>query len=243
MSLKTEPRAQPRPEPGRITAALRRRRAAGTSAEPSPATPTPPRIPGRRNPKWIALGIVAVCLGALLSYLIYARVATETAVVTLARTIYRGQVVAATDLTTVTLSGEPGVPTVPAAARDELVGQRALYDLVEGSILPQGAIGPIKVPADRRALVGIKVTAGRAPSNHLAPGANVRLITVPPGNAEPDYRDDYTGKTFGARVVDQSPGPDAASTLVTVDVGSDQAPVVALLAAQERLTLVRDADR
>ena len=38
-------------------------------------------MPGRRNPKWIALGIVALCLGGLLSYVIYARVATETTVV------------------------------------------------------------------------------------------------------------------------------------------------------------------
>ncbi|HEY5845550.1 MAG TPA: hypothetical protein VIT42_02050, partial [Microlunatus sp.] len=62
-------------------------------------------------------------------------------------------------------------------------------------------------------------------------------------NAEPGYRDEYAGKTFAARVVDQQPGPDAASILVNVDVGSDQAPVIALLAAQDRLSLVRDADR
>ena len=45
----------------------------------SAATPQPPRLPARRNPKWIALGIVALCLGGLLSYLIYTRIATETA--------------------------------------------------------------------------------------------------------------------------------------------------------------------
>ncbi len=45
------------------------RRAGSTTS-----TPEPPRIPGRRNPKWIALGIVALCLGALLSYAVYNRV-------------------------------------------------------------------------------------------------------------------------------------------------------------------------
>ena len=189
------------------------------------------------------MGIVAICIGGLLSYLIYARVATETTVVALTHTVYRGQTVAASDLTSVTLSGDPGVPTVAAGQRDELVGQRAVYDLIEGSILAPGAIAPVKLPADRRALVGIKVTAGRAPSNHLVPGSAVRLIAVPPPNAEAGFTDAYTGKTFTARVVDQQPGADAASTLVNVDVGSDQAPVVALLAAQDRLSLVRDADR
>jgi hypothetical protein len=87
------------------------------------------------------------------------------------------------------------------------------------------------------------VAAGRAPSNHLFPGSSVRLIAVPPPNAEAAFRDAYTGKTFAARVVDQQPGPDGASVLVNVDVSDDQAPVVALLAAQDRLSLVRDADR
>ena len=50
-------------------------------------------MPGRRNPKWIALGIVALCLGGLLSYVIYARVATETTVVSVAQTVYRGEII------------------------------------------------------------------------------------------------------------------------------------------------------
>lgn len=242
MSIDTDSRTRP----GRMTVALQRLRARtvrGEDGEPPPLTPEPPRLPGRRNPKWIALGIVAICLGGLLSYVIYARVATETAVVALAHTVYRGQVVAATDLTTVTLSGDPGVPTVPASARDDLIGQRAVFDLVEGSILAEGAIAPVKVPEDKRALVGIKLTAGRSPSNHLFPGSTVRLIAVPPANAEAGFRDEFTGKTFAARVVDQQPGPDAASVLVNVDVGADQAPGIALLASLDRLSIVRDADR
>ena len=176
MSIDTESRAQP----GRMTVALRRLRARTGAVETRirrRLTPGPPRLPGRRNPKWIALGIVAICLGGLLSYVIYARVATETAVVALAHTVYRGQVVAATDLTTVTLSGDPGAADGAGRPRGtSLVGQRAVYDLVEGSILPQGAIAPVKLPQDKRALVGIKLTAGRAPSNHLFPGSAVRLI-------------------------------------------------------------------
>lgn len=234
-------------QPGRLTVALQHLRARGSRGsradeDPPPHTPEP-RLPGRRDPRWIALGVVAICIGGLLSYLIYARVATENTVLALGHTVYRGQTVAASDLVPVTLSGDPGVATVPATERDALVGQRAVYDLVDGSILAPGAIAPVKVPADERTLVGILVAAGRAPSNHLFPGSSVRLIAVPPPNAEAGFRDAYTGKTFAARVVDQQPGPDGASVLVNVDVSDDQAPVVALLAAQDRLSLVRDADR
>lgn len=231
---------------GRMTLAVRRLRARTRSGRPAADAPpdTPePRLPGRRNPRWIALGLAAICIGGLLSYLVYARVATENTVVALAHTVYRGQTVAASDLTTVTLSGDPGVPTVSLSERDALVGQRAVYDLVEGSILAPGAIAAVKLPQDDRALVGIKVNAGRAPSNHLPPGAVVRLVAVSPPNAEAGFRDDYSGKTFAARVVDIQPGPDGASELVNVDVGTEQAPVIASLAAQDRLSIVRDADR
>ena len=75
-------------------------------------------MPGRRNPKWIALGIVALCLGGLLSYVIYARVATETAVVAVASTVYRGEVIERDDLTTITLQGRTMAQAVPAAELD-----------------------------------------------------------------------------------------------------------------------------
>src|SRR5690348_9499351 len=61
----------------------------------APLAPLPhaPRVAGRRNPRWIALGVVALCLGGLLSYLIYAQVAAESTVVAMARTVDRGAVI------------------------------------------------------------------------------------------------------------------------------------------------------
>ena len=97
----------------------RRRRKPDTSAEPPAATPEPPRMPGRRNPKWIALGIIALCLGGLLSYVIYARVATETTVVAMASTVYRGEVIEQADLTTLTLRAGSITQAVPAADLDD----------------------------------------------------------------------------------------------------------------------------
>ena len=72
-------------------------------------------MPGRRNPKWIALGIVALCLGGLLSYMIYAG-REQTAVVAAAHTVYRGETIEQGDLTTITLRGGSLPQTVPAAS-------------------------------------------------------------------------------------------------------------------------------
>ncbi len=134
-------------------------------------------------------------------------------------------------------------PPSPPTGWPSWSARRAVYDLVDGSLVPAGAIAPVTVPGPKRALVGIKVAAGRAPAGFLVSGSAVRLVAVPPANAEPGFSDAYSGKTYAARIVAQREGPDAASTLVDVDVPSDQAPVIALLSAQDRLAIVRDADR
>lgn len=229
------------PRPARRLALPRRRQT--VSKQQRPATPEPPRSATRRNPRWIALGVVAVCLGGLLSYVIYAKVATERTVVALAATVYRGEVVEAADLTTVTLSGDPRVPTVPADQAPGLIGQRAAYDLIEGSLLAPAAITTAAVPAAERAVVALRLAGGRAPADYLVPGSPIRLVALPPADAQPGQKDPHAGKTFVARTVSSVPGPDAGSLFVNVDVPAAQAAVIATLSAQERLTIVRDAGR
>ena len=220
-------------------------RAKKSAAERRPSTPEPPRIPGRRNPRWIALGIVALCLGALLSYVIYTRVATETAVVMMARTVYRGTSIQAADLTVARISGESVTHSVPASRLTTLVGGKAVYDLPQGAIVTPGAIDDIVVPASGRAVVGVKLATGRAPAALLVPASPVRLVALPaatsndPGAAS----DKLAGKTWNGIVLDQTPGADGASIVINVDVAAEQAPTIALLAAQDRLVVVRDPAR
>ena len=214
------------------------------SASPaeSPVTPQPPRMPGRRNPKWIALGIVALCLGGLLSYMIYARVASETAVVAAAHTVYRGETIEQGDLTTITLRNGSLPQTVPAARLADLVGKRATFDLVEGSVIPSAAVAEQAIPAEGRAIVGLKLGAGRAPSNLLLPSSLVRLIAMPAA-ADSSATDKLDGSIFIGRVIDQSPDADGTSILLNVDVEAGAAPIIAMLAAQDRIAVVRDANR
>jgi len=219
-------------------------RPAGTPAvPPSVSGPVLPKLPGRRNPRWIALGIVALCLGALLSYVVYAQVAAESTVVSVARTVYRGEVVERADLTSVRLSGG-GLPgTVPVADLERLVGQRAVFDLPAGSVLGAGSVADTAVPADGRTAVGLRLAAGRAPQELLLPGAPVRLVALAAPAAAAGAPDALAGKTYTARVIDQAPGADGASTLLDVEVDEAQAATIASLAAAERVAVVRDAGR
>jgi len=213
-------------------------------SRPTSSIPEPPRIPGRRNPKWIALGIIALCLGALLSYAVYARVAAETSAITMAATVYRGETVEASDLAVVRLTGDAARKSIPAADLEALVGQQAVYDLPEGTILVPGAIDEVVIPATGRAVIGVKLPTGRAPTALLTPGSPVRLVALPPASTtDPDASDKLAGKTYQATIVDQSAGADGASIVINVDVTSGQAPTIAMLAASDRLAVVRDPAR
>jgi hypothetical protein len=199
-------------------------------------------MPGRRNPKWIALGIIALCLGGLLSYMIYSRVASETAVVAAAHTVYRGETIEQGDLTTIMLRGGSLPQTVPAARLADLVGKQAAYDLVEGSVIGSTAVVDQAIPADGRAIVGLKLAPGRAPTNLLLPSSLVRLIALPAAT-DSSTGDKLEGSIFIGRVIDQAPGADGTSILVNVDVEAGAAPTIAMLAAQDRIAIVRDAGR
>lgn len=142
-----------------------------------------------------------------------------------------------------TLNGDPSVPTIPAEQASSLIGQRAAYDLVTGSLPAPSSVTADALPATDRAVVGLQLAAGRAPVEFLVPGALIRLVAIPAPDAQPGTADPYAGKTFAARTVSSQAGTDAGSLLVNVDVPADQAPTIAMLAAQERLTVVRDADR
>lgn len=219
------------------------RAATGPTGTAHDTAAAPPRLPGRRNPRWIALGVLALCLGALLSYVVYARVAAEATVVALAATVYRGEVVERGDLTTVRLRAGSLPDTVPAADLDLLVGQRAVYDLPAGSVLSAGSVAATSVPADGRAAVGIKLASGRSPEALLLPASPVRLVALPPASASTSASDDLSGKTYTARVLGQAPGADGTSILLDVEVDQAQAATIAMLAAQERIAVVRDAGR
>src|SRR5215211_3346738 len=227
----------------RTTRSSRRvRKQQATSAAGVAATPQPPRMPGRRNPKWIALGVVALCLGGLLSYMIYARVASETAVVAAAHTVYRGESIEQGDLTTITLRDGSLPQAIPATSLVDLVGKRAAFDLIEGSAIPWTAVVEEALPAKGRAIVGLKLEPGRAPGNVLLPSSRVRLIALPAA-ADSSKADQLAGSIFVGRVIDQTPAADGMSILFNVDVEAGVAPTVATLAAQDRLALVRDAGR
>lgn len=227
----------------RTARSARLRRPPSDGEEPTQATPAPPRLPGRRNPRWIALGVLALCLGGLLSYAVYSEVTTETTVLALSTTRYRGEVVEAADLTTVTVQGDMADRTVPVGDQATVVGKRAVFDLPRGSLVAPGSVADAAVPQAGSAVVGLRLATGRAPGGLLVPSAPVRVVALPAAGGSTGRADALAGKTYLGRVVSATPGVDGTSVVVDLEVAADQAPAIALLAAQDRVALVRDAGR
>lgn len=192
-------------------------------------------VRARHNLRWLAAGVLAVCLGGLGAALLYTNLSDAHSVITIKRTVYRDQVITEADLGVTSAMPAAGVEWVPAEQMDEVLGRTARYDLTEGTLLSPRAYGaPIVEVGSVR--IGLRLAAGRMPSAHMPPGTQVLLVPVGRDGGVPPAGPSVVGQvTSEASVL-----PDGAS-LVDVGVAAAEAERVARLAAADQLVLVRQA--
>ncbi len=191
------------------------------------------QLRARRNLRWMAVGVLAVCLGGLGAALLYSNLSNAQSVITVKRTVYRDQVITAADLGVTSAVPASGVEVVASDHLEEVVGQAALYDLPEGSLLSPRAFGAAVVEAGSVRL-GLRLAAGRLPSAPMPPGTEVLLVPVGREGGEPPVGASIAGRIATAASV----LPDGAS-IVDVSVAASEAERVARLAAGDELVLVR----
>ncbi|WP_051215735.1 SAF domain-containing protein [Granulicoccus phenolivorans] len=209
-----------------------------TLREPTAAAGETGPLRLRRQPKWIAAGILAVCLGGLGATFLYAEATTQNSVVVVNRAIARGEQIGVGDLGVVSVGSAPGVSTVSADRVHDLVGQHATTDLSARSLLTEGQIGTPALDAGR-ATIGLKLAAGRLPAAGLAPGAKVLLVEV----LAPEYAGEPKAPVPGTLAGAPQPAADGLHTLVDVQVDPRTAQRVTELAATDRIALYLDAGR
>lgn len=195
---------------------------------------------GRRSPRLMIVGVLCAVLGALAVTAAFDQANDTHAVVAVARSVPRGVVVGPDDLTTVTIGAVPGVSTIPADQLQALVGQTALVDLPQGSLVGAGWIGaPVMQPGTSH--LGLKLAAGRLPSTAMPPGTKVRLVAVSSAaEGAAGTTGATTGQTFEATVISVPRElPDGASWVLDVSVATAESAAIAELAASERLVLTR----
>ncbi|WP_162606707.1 SAF domain-containing protein [Jiangella asiatica] len=196
----------------------------------------------RRRPALIGLGVglLATC-GAGAAYL--AQSSGDTvAVLAVAQTVHRGQVIDAGHLTTARAAPDPALEPVAADDLEHIVGQRAATDLAAGTLLSATSVTSVSIPSTGQSVVGVAVTQAQLPHHALVPGDQVRVFGTPnPGDTPPtDARDAFREGTR-ATVVDVSGPLDSGYVVVDVLVTADVAGTLVAQVATGRIGIALDA--
>lgn len=205
--------------------------------EPSPGAPARPLRP-RRNPRWIAAGILAICLGAVGSLLLYSQAARSSVVVSVNRTVMRGETLTSDDLAQVTVGQLGDMKAIPSSQIPMLVGKQALVDLASGSILLEGTVGTPERP-DGQAQVGLKLPLGKIPVAPLPQGTRVRLLSVAAADSSAPAASISVLGEIATAPTDAADG----SRILDVWVPEASAATIARLAANSQIVLIIEAPR
>jgi hypothetical protein len=200
---------------------------------PAPPVPAPGPVRQRRVRRgYVAAGVLAIVLAALGSASLFRAVLPDGEYLAVAAEVPAGRRVAATDLTVVRLAVPPGLSPVPAADAERVVGLYAAVPLVPGTLLVRDQLTDRPVPAPGEQLLAVPLAADRLPGDTHRPGAPVLLV------ATGDVARDGPPRTFPARVHDVRGVGRGGDRVVSVVVAERDGPVVAALAAADRLALL-----
>lgn len=210
---------------------------AGTESTPSPGASTMAagRTKLQRSPLLIAMGFLVLAAGGVFGWFMWVTTATASEVVAAKVDVPRGQVITADDLTTVRVTLDPSLRTVPGSELRALVGQRAAVDVAAGTLISPGQVTVAVLPPPGMSVVSVPVPAGLVPTVPIRAGDAVRLVQTP------EAAGSVTGTplTVSAEVLEVTTGD--ADTIVQVLVSADKASGLAELAATGRVAVVLDS--
>ncbi len=216
-------------------------------AAPGGARPAGARGPGRhRQVPLVVVGVLLVAGGALVFADASVHLGSREEVLVVAQPVSAGQVLTGADLRTARVSTGSGLQVVVAGEEAGVVGRRVAVPLVAGALLTEGEVGsapPVGSGSDEVA-VGLK--AGAYPPD-LAPGDRVEVVpvvsatgTAGPGTSGTGAGSAVSGSPVHATVlaVDTAPAASSGPTVVSLEVASRDAEVVASWAAAGEASLV-----
>src|SRR5215470_529412 len=138
-----------------------------------------PAVRRRRRPAVLALAVVLVGLGALVNAVAVAvGQGGRVPVLAVARPVPVGQQITEADVMVVQLATTPGLGTVPAGRRAEVVGRYAAVGLRPGSLFTPDAVSDQRAPTAGQAVLAVAVKTGLVPARGLVPGDRVLLVPV-----------------------------------------------------------------
>jgi len=183
----------------------------------------------------MVLGLLVLAAGAVFGWFMWATTSSASEVVAAKVDVQRGQVITVQDLTTVRVTLDPSLRTVPGDDLQSLVGRRAASDLSAGTLISPDQLTEVLLPSTGMSVVSVPIDSGLVPSVPIRAGDTVRLVQTPTTGGELSA----TPLTVTAEVV--SVAVDDPTTVVNVLVPAGKASNLAELAATGRVALVLDS--
>jgi hypothetical protein len=196
----------------------------------------PPKL--RRRPALIAGALVAICLGSLLAAWAWTATTNTQEVLVARHTIERGAVIEADDLAQVRIDTDPALQPLPADQMDQVVGQRAAFDVAEGAMLTPKSFTSRVVPDANNSVVGIALSPAQAPGLDLQTGDHVRVVVTP---AQGESAPAGVPQSSDATVAGVHISGESGQTIVDVVAPHADAAVLAARAATGNVALVLDS--
>lgn len=183
-----------------------------------------------------ALLVVACAAGAVVAA---SRLDGRQSVLSLARPVAAGQVLAIGDVRPVEVAADGELDLLPAGSASTVVGRPVAYSLPAGALLTRSSLGTAQVPAAGEATAAVGLRAGQFPPD-LAAGTRVAVLVSAgtdqaasaAGTGAPGVGTSWTGVVVA---VDAADGEQ--STVVSLRMRESDARAVAAAPAG-RLTLV-----
>jgi hypothetical protein len=212
--------------------------------EPWPPAVTSDEAAGslRRRRRWlVVLAVVLVAGGGVANTLLWAGQGERVAVLAVARPVPWMQQVSDADVVVVRLAADPGIASIAASQRGQVIGMRAAGNLAPGMLLSPGLVSDTTLPGVGQQLVSVPLRPEVLPARGLRPGDAVLVVVGGAGVAGGGGERPASGGVAG-RVAQV--GAPAADGGVTVDVavpdaaGPGLAAALVSVGAERRVALV-----
>ncbi len=173
-----------------------------------------------------ALGVLLIVGGAATAGLLAMRADARVPVLIASNDVGAGEQITADDLATISVASE-GTKLIPAAQKDELVGQYARVTIRDGQLIDTAMVMPTGALRPGSVAVGASLAAGRVPASGLEPGDVVDLVSVSDGAGEVLA----AGVTVSSYVASENTTSGPAATATFIVERADSARIAAVNAA------------
>jgi hypothetical protein len=228
----TSPRISPPPDRRRLT-----RRVPQAGAPAARFDPGKAGDPRKRNPIWLAGGLLLVLACALGGALLFSSADERVAVLVAADTLAPGVPVDRSSFVVAQVAADSNVAIIEPDMVDSLVGRLPAGPIPQGTVISEGLlVDAMPLEADEM-IIGVALDPGEAPSDSIEVGVPVELIVVSSADPAAQGQGSSTAQAAGSGVVWGARNLDSGQLFLSVRVDKDIGLVAAAASADDRLRL------